>query len=190
VGIGACTLWRKKSCGQACLESERELWELEHKELTVEARDQIVDAVNGLHNLIQCYNIPLFHMSLGLVCLSRCVCQCSRAIPRKIQGTSIRATVQDMHNFQCKEQCLCQLGECEVIHAQKEHRRDLQQCTAPCMLLFILCNGGRKACFSWCSLRWVNRQQPAISPSRKRSVNASYDHHINRQAMGKEGNRG
>jgi len=46
-------------------------------------------AANGLRDLIQCYNILLFRTSLGLVCLSRCVHQCSRAIPRKIQGTSI-----------------------------------------------------------------------------------------------------
>jgi len=48
------------------LESERELWELERKELTAEAKDQIADAANGLHNLIQRYDIPLFSRESGL----------------------------------------------------------------------------------------------------------------------------
>ncbi len=52
----------------ATLESERELWELEREELTAQAKDQIVDAANGLHGLIQRFDIPLFRASLGLAC--------------------------------------------------------------------------------------------------------------------------
>jgi len=35
--------------------------------------------------------------------------------------------------------------EMEVIHALQEHRCNLWQCPAPCVLLFMLCNGGRHA---------------------------------------------
>jgi len=36
------------------------VWELECEELTVQVKDQIVDATNGLHGLIQHFNILLF----------------------------------------------------------------------------------------------------------------------------------
>jgi len=48
------------------LESERELWELEREELTAQAKDQIADAANGLRDLIQRYDIPLFSRESGL----------------------------------------------------------------------------------------------------------------------------
>ena len=35
--------------------------------------------------------------------------------------------------------------EMKVIHALQEHHYGLRQCTAPCVLLFMLCNGGRHA---------------------------------------------
>ncbi len=50
----------------ATLESERELWELEREELTAQAKDQIVDAANGLHGLTQRFDIPLFSRESGL----------------------------------------------------------------------------------------------------------------------------
>ena len=50
----------------ATLESERELWELEREELTAQAKDQIVDAANGLRGLIQRFDIPLFSRESGL----------------------------------------------------------------------------------------------------------------------------
>ena len=48
------------------LESEREMWELEREELTAQAKDQIADAANGLRDLIQRYDIPLFSRESGL----------------------------------------------------------------------------------------------------------------------------
>ena len=57
---------RKSSEPSATLESEHELWEPEREELTAQAKDQIVDAVNGLRGLIRRFNIPLFSSESGL----------------------------------------------------------------------------------------------------------------------------
>jgi len=51
------------------LESERERWELVREELTAQAKYQIANAADGLRDLIQRFDVPLFSRESGLAVL-------------------------------------------------------------------------------------------------------------------------
>jgi DNA repair exonuclease SbcCD ATPase subunit len=51
------------------LENQRQLWELEREELNAQAKDQIALAAEGLRDLVQRFDVPLFSRESGLAVL-------------------------------------------------------------------------------------------------------------------------
>lgn len=114
----------------ATLESERELWELEREELTAQAKDQIVDAANGLRGLIQRFDIPLFSRESGLGVLVD-------AVERYLEKHNAQESERLLASEAEKRNAMTQ--ELEAAKAEIQSLQESLQARSSVSALFILC---------------------------------------------------